>query len=262
MSLKRHSPLTTFAVATAITGAAVVLRWLLTPWMGSGFPLATMFAAVAVAVWYGGSFPALYTAIAGYIICDWLFIPGIGLFGRGELRPELIGLSVYLGSCLSIIALGQAMRAAQEALEAGHRDLSSTNLALESRIEAQSLLASIVASSDDAILSKTLDGAITSWNSGAERMFGYTAAEAIGQSIMLIVPPERRQEELSILDRIRQGDRVEHLDVVRVAKDGRRVDISVTVSPVFDRHGRIIGASNIGRDIAARKDLEGSMLQR
>ncbi len=226
MSSKRRAPSTTFAVTTAIIAAAVLARWLLTPWMGSAFPLATMFAAIALAVWYGGWLPALYTTIAGYIICDWLFIPGIGLFGRGDLRAELIGLSVYFGSCLSIMALGHAMRVAQASLEAGHRDLSSTNLALTSRIEAHSLLASIVASSDDAIISKTLEGIITSWNAGAERLFGYTEAEAIGQSIMLIVPPERRDEELSILDRIRQGQRVEHLDVVRVAKDGRRVDVS------------------------------------
>jgi PAS domain S-box-containing protein len=262
MSLKRRSPLTTSAVVTAIIAAAVVFRWLLTPWMGSAFPLATMFAAVAFAVWYGGWFPALYTAIVGYLVCDWLFIPGIGLFGRGDLRAEVIGLSVYFASCLSIMALGHAMRVAQESLEAGHRDLSSTNLALTSRIEAHALLASIVASSDDAIISKTLDGIITSWNAGAERLFGYTAAEAIGQPIMLIVPPERREEELSILGRIRNGERVEHLDVVRVAKDGRRVDISVTVSPLLDRHGRIAGASKIGRDISARRDVEAALLQR
>ncbi|MDO8680519.1 MAG: PAS domain S-box protein [Acidobacteriota bacterium] len=254
--------MTTFMVATATIAAAVLLRWLLTPWMGSAFPLATMFVAVAFAVWYGGWFPALYTAIGGYIICDWLFIPGIGLFGRGDLRAELIGLSVYLGSCISIMALGQAMRVAQQSLEAGHRELSSTNLALTSRIEAHSLLASIVASSDDAIISKTLDGTITSWNAGAERLFGYTPTEAIGKSIMLIVPPDRRDEELSILERIRHGERVEHLDVVRVAKDGRRVDVSVTVSPLLDRDGRIAGASKIGRDITSRKEVEAALLQR
>ncbi len=262
MSSKRRAPSTTFAVTTAIIAAAVLLRWLLTPWMGSAFPLATMFAAVALAVWYGGWLPALYTAIAGYIICDWLFIPGIGLFGRGDVRAEAIGLSVYFGSCVSIMALGHAMRVAQASLEAGHRDLSSTNLALTSRIEAHSLLASIVASSDDAIISKTLEGIITSWNAGAERLFGYTAAEAIGQSIMLIVPPERRDEELSILDRIGHGQRVEHLDVVRVAKDGRRVAVSLTVSPMFDRQGRIVGASKISRDITARKEMEAALLQR
>lgn len=262
MSLKQRSPLTTLAVATAIIAAAVLVRWLLTPWMGSAFPLATMFAAIALAVWYGGWYPALYTTVVGYIICDWLFIPGIGLFGRGDLRVEVIGLSVYFASCLSIMALGHAMRVAQKSLEAGHRDLSSTNLALTSRIEAHSLLASIVASSDDAIISKTLDGIITSWNAGAERLLGYTADEAIGQPILLIVPPDRRDEELSILDRIRHGQRVEHLDVVRLAKDGRLVNLSVTVSPLHDRQGKIVGASKIGRDITARKEFEAALLQR
>jgi two-component system CheB/CheR fusion protein len=115
------------------------------------------------------------------------------------------------------------------------------------------LLAAIVASSDDAIISKTLDGIITSWNAGAERLFGYTAAEAIGQPMTLIIPVERHAEEKDILRRIRLGQRVEHFETVRVAKDGRRVDVSLTISPVHDRRGRVIGASKVGRDISAQK---------
>jgi two-component system, chemotaxis family, CheB/CheR fusion protein len=115
------------------------------------------------------------------------------------------------------------------------------------------LLAAIVASSDDAIISKTLNGILTSWNAGAERLFGYTAAEAIGQPMTLIIPAERHQEENDILRRIRLGQRVEHFETIRVAKDGRRVDVSLTISPVHDRQGRVIGASNVGRDITARK---------
>ena len=115
------------------------------------------------------------------------------------------------------------------------------------------LLAAIVASSDDAIISKTLNGIITSWNAGAERLFGYTADEAIGQSMTLIIPVERHAEENDILRRIRLGQRVEHFETVRVAKDGRRVDVSLTISPVHDRDGRVIGASKVGRDISAQK---------
>ena len=118
---------------------------------------------------------------------------------------------------------------------------------------AAALLAAIVASSDDAIISKTLNGIITSWNAGAERLFGYTAAEAIGQPMTLIIPNERHAEENDILRRIRLGQRVEHFETVRVAKDGRRIDVSLTISPVHDRHGRVIGASKVGRDISARK---------
>lgn len=119
--------------------------------------------------------------------------------------------------------------------------------------KAAALLAAIVSSSDDAIVSKTLDGIITSWNAGAERLFGYSPAEAIGQSITFIIPTERRAEETEILQRIRQGERVEHFETVRVAKNGQTLDVSLTISPVRDRHGRVVGASKVGRDISARK---------
>jgi PAS domain S-box-containing protein len=114
--------------------------------------------------------------------------------------------------------------------------------------ETRALLASIVDSSDDAIVSKNLNGIITSWNAGAERIFGYAAVEAIGQSITLIIPPERRNEETEILRRLRQGQSIEHFETQRLAKDGRLVSISLSVSPVRNRQGVVIGASKIARD--------------
>jgi PAS domain S-box-containing protein len=125
--------------------------------------------------------------------------------------------------------------------------------------ETRSLLAAIVAASDDAIVSKTLDGIILSWNEGAQRLFGYTPAEAVGQPIDLIIPSEHRQEERQILDRLRQGGRVDHFETVRVAKDGHRLDISLTISPVRDETGRVIGASKVGRDISERKRVEAAL---
>jgi PAS domain S-box-containing protein len=118
------------------------------------------------------------------------------------------------------------------------------------------LLASIVDSSDDAIVSKTLEGVITSWNGGAERLFGYTAQEAIGQPITIIIPLDRLDEERRILARLRQGQPIEHFDTVRVRKDGTKVDISLSISPVRDAAGKIIGASKIARDITGRKRIE------
>ena len=118
------------------------------------------------------------------------------------------------------------------------------------------LLASIVDSSDDAIISKTLEGVITSWNAGAERLFGYTAKEAIGQSITMIIPLDRRDEETRILARLRQGEPIEHFDTVRQRKDGTKVEISLSISPVRDAAGKIIGASKIARDITGRKRIE------
>jgi PAS domain S-box-containing protein len=129
------------------------------------------------------------------------------------------------------------------------RDISESRTVEKER----ALLAGIVASSEDAIVSKSLRGIIESWNGAAERMFGYTAEEAIGQSITIIIPPERREEEREILARLNIGERIEHFETVRVAKDGRALDISLTVSPVKDGHGRIIGASKIARDITQRK---------
>jgi PAS domain S-box-containing protein len=118
------------------------------------------------------------------------------------------------------------------------------------------LLAAIVDSSDDAIISKTLDGIITSWNAGAEQLFGYTPQEAVGQHISLIIPRDRLQEETTILERLRQGERIEHFDTIRVRKDGTLLDISLTISPLRDGTGKIVGASKIARDFTERKRAE------
>jgi PAS domain S-box-containing protein len=122
--------------------------------------------------------------------------------------------------------------------------------------EITGLLAAIVASSDDAIISKNLDGIITSWNKSAERIFGYTAEEAIGQHITLIIPAERHGEESDILGRLRRGERVDHFHTVRRRKDGSLLDVSLTISPVRDSTGRVIGASKVARDITEQKQAE------
>src|SRR2546425_1699425 len=115
------------------------------------------------------------------------------------------------------------------------------------------LLAAIVESSDDAIVSKTIDGVITSWNGGAERMLGWPAEMADGRHITLIFPEERRAEEDEVLARIRRGERIHHFDTVRVTRDGRLIDVSLTVSPVRDATGRIVGASKVARDVSERR---------
>jgi PAS domain S-box-containing protein len=124
------------------------------------------------------------------------------------------------------------------------------------KTELDSLLAAIVESSDDAIISKDLNGIVTSWNKGAEQIFGYTAAEAIGRPIAMIAAPERGDEMPRILERIRRGEQVDHFETIRLAKGGRRVNISLTVSPVRDGAGRIVGASKIARDITEKKLAE------
>ena len=120
-------------------------------------------------------------------------------------------------------------------------------------------LAAIVTSADDAILSKTLNGVITSWNPGAERMFGYSAEEMIGQPILRLIPPERQTEEGEILARLRAGKRIQHYETVRQKKDGTLIDVSLTISPMRNEAGKIIGASKIIRDISERKQTELSL---
>jgi PAS domain S-box-containing protein len=134
-------------------------------------------------------------------------------------------------------------------------------LALPAQLDVQGWLASLVESSDDAIISKDLHSTILSWNAGAERLFGYTASEMIGKPITLLMPPDRADEEPGILERIRRGDRIDHYETIRRRKDGKLLDISLSVSPIRDQSGTIVGASKIARDITDRKRAERALLE-
>ena len=122
--------------------------------------------------------------------------------------------------------------------------------------DAEARLAAIVASSNDAIVSKTLDGIVTSWNAGATRLFGFHPNEIVGQSIRRIIPPELHDEENDILAKLGRGERIENYDTVRITKDGRRIDVSLSISPVRDRSGKLVGASKVARDITQRRRSE------
>lgn len=126
----------------------------------------------------------------------------------------------------------------------------------ETADEIRSRLAAIVEGSDDAIVAKDLNGIITSWNKSAERMFGYAEEEVLGKPIALIIPADKRAEEIEILLRLRSGERIEHFETVRVSKEGKRVLVSLTISPVRDSSGKIVGASKIARDITRIKEAE------
>ena len=136
---------------------------------------------------------------------------------------------------------------------------SDTGIDLRSAELAKYWLSAVIESADDAIISKTLGGIITSWNRGAERIFGYTSDEIVGKPVTLLIPPDHIDEEPTILARIKAGERIDHYETVRVAKDGSLVDISLTVSPIKDASGTIIGASKVARDIGARKHAENAM---
>jgi PAS domain S-box-containing protein len=165
-------------------------------------------------------------------------------------RPRAASLATALRAALRARERQYAVREQLEALRVSEERLERS---VQASHEADVLHAAIVESSDDAIVSKTLDGTIRSWNAGAQRLFGYTAEEAIGRPIALILPQDKLAEEADILARLRRGERIDHYETVRVAKDGRLVEVSLTVSPIADRSGRIFGASKVARDISSRK---------
>ena len=167
----------------------------------------------------------------------------------GELRHVCKGgREVVVESRMQLFDNSIVLEANRDITE--RREIEVTLLESEQRLR---FLASIVESSDDAIVSKNLDGIITSWNRGAERIFGYSASEAIGQPITLVIPGERQSEERGILTRIRRGERIDHFETIRQHKHGSLIVVSLTVSPVKDANGKIIGASKIARDITDQK---------
>ena len=182
--------------------------------------------------------------------------------GRGE--PTIQFLNRYRHAAGHYLWLEWTARAVpQEGLiYAVARDVTERVSASEARVRLEHerfRLAEIVDSTDDAIVSKDLNGVVQSWNKGAEKLFGYTAEEMIGQSVTKLIPPEKLAEEDTILRLLRAGKRVDHFETVRIAKDGRRIDISASVAPIHDTQGRVIAAAKIARDIGDRKKLEADL---
>jgi PAS domain S-box-containing protein len=167
----------------------------------------------------------------------------------GELRHICKdGREIVVDSRMQLLSDGTVLEANRDVSE--RKEMEAALLESEQRWRS---LASIVESSDDAIVSKSLEGIITSWNRGAERVFGYSAEEAVGQPITIVIPEDRQNEERDILTRIRRGERIDHFETVRRRKHGNLIVVSLTVSPVKNAAGRIVGASKIARDITEQK---------
>jgi len=175
-------------------------------------------------------------------------------------RDQMIIVERPDGTRASIMPYPTPLRDRQGKIVGGINMLLDVTRSNEAEI-ASRRLAAIVESSDDAIISKTLEGIITSWNRGAEKIFGYTPAEVIGRHISLIIPLERRAEEDEVLAHLRRGEKIDHFETERQTKDGRRLNISLTISPVKDSAGRVIGASKVARDITERKRAEEQLLE-
>ncbi len=241
--------------ALACAAAAVAARALLAPNL-ENVPYFGVFLAVLASVRYFGAGPALFAAAGG-------------AFGSILLFPtNWSRLLLFLLSAALVIGVVETLRRARRDAEK-NAALAQERLAqieketqlraAEERLSSQ--LRAIVESSEDAIISKDLQGIIQSWNGGAEQIFGYAAAEVVGKSIKILLPADRSHEESNIMEQIRRGGKVRHFETVRVRKDGKQIDVSITVSPMRDPQGTIIGASHITRDITEQKQFEEQLRQ-
>jgi PAS domain S-box-containing protein len=239
-------------------GAALIaslLRIALNAVWGTSFPYIFFFPTTLFTALYGGAGPA-WAGIAMCAVMTFLWVlPPTGLLLVSD-RVEVFGLIVYVAADGIIAWIGAAYRALIAESECQRMALAEREESLSRAEAASRRLAAIVESSEDAIIAKTLNGIITAWNSGATRMFGHDDREAVGHSIQLIVPSDRRDEELELRRRVVRGEAVTNLDTVRVTKGGERIDVAISVSPIRDATGSIIGASTIARDIRARRRIE------
>jgi two-component system cell cycle sensor histidine kinase/response regulator CckA len=234
--------------------AVAVMCWvraLLDPVLGDNYPFTAFLAAVFLAAWIGGWRPGLLALVLGYLAADYFFVPPRGYLGHLS-AADAVGLVVYLfvggmaiiqveATRLSFVKLAQVNDRLRE--EAGiHR------------------LAQIVYSSDDAIIGKDLNGVVTDWNKGAEKLFGYSAAEVVGRHVSAILPTDQQGKWHEVMDKLRRRVPIEPFETVRLRKDGSRVDTLLTVSPILDE-GRLIGLSTISRDLSYQKRLEAELRQ-
>ena len=234
MAARSDSRARAYGLACLTFLLAALLRFAVDPWLGESFPFLLYFPAILIAARYGGFGPGLLvTALSAAALRIGYRVP-LGVFAMGG-PMELLQV-------VRFVAVGAVISGLIHIVRAARSD--------------QWRLAAIVESSDDAIVGKDLEGNITSWNRGAERLFGFSAAEAVGRSMTLIIPAERRAEEDEILHRIRSGQRVEPFETLRRRKDGSHVEVSIRISPISDDSGTIVGASKIARDITDRKRIE------
>jgi PAS domain S-box-containing protein len=209
----------------AAVAAATMARVPFEPFLRGRAPYALFFLPILFAAWRFGVGPTL-VAIVASLSSAWAF-------AMPHVEPGYdVSIVLFVVVSGAMLAMARAARA---------------------RADAAAFSEAIIGASDDAILTKDLNGIIRSWNPGAERIFGYTAQEIVGRPVTTLIPPAQQDEEAQILERLRRGERISHFETVRLAKGGRRLDLSLTVSPVRGRFGEIIGASKVARDISDRK---------
>jgi PAS domain S-box-containing protein len=253
-----------FAVLSAALGFAA--RYALIPVLGqSDLAFLLAFPAVAAAAWVGGLGPGILCSLVSIVIADYFFFAPVHRFLPVS-SSQAVSLVVFFCASMLIATLGERSRRALQRVTTEftsrlekESELRLTNELLKAAENASSQLAAIVRSSDDAIVSKDLKGIITSWNAAATRTFGYTPEEIIGRSILTIIPPELHDEEARILNVIASGEPVNHYETIRIRKNGEPVQVSISISPIRDRFGRVVGASKIARDITKHKRIENAL---
>jgi PAS domain S-box-containing protein len=212
------------------------------------------FAVLPLVMWAALRFDTSVTALSIFLLATIATVEtalGYGPFGPFAANTPLINtvlMDVFFG-VVSTTGLTLAALVAER----------EQSLRQQAGLEARLRLANIVESSDDAIICKNLDGVITSWNAAAQRIFGFTEAEAVGQPITILIPPGLADEDNKILQRLRAGERIDHLETIRVGKTGKKVDVSLTISPIKDAAGRVVGASKIARDITQRNWVDAEL---
>ncbi len=247
----RENPFADYGVAVAAVAVATMIRWVIGAHVLSGIPFTVYIPAIVLATLLGGFWPGVLATILSGLVAWLLFVPPS--FHLAHTWPEVASLLAFILISILLVGLVTALNSAVDRLLILGQSLQAEIERCRLAEQDARRLAAIVESTDDAIIAKDLNGIITSWNQGAERLFGYTADEAIGKRVSMLIPPDRDNEEPAILERIRSGERTDHYETVRRCKDGSLIDISLTVSPVTDAAGTIVGASKIARDITERR---------
>ena len=235
-----------FVYGAALGGLllATLIRWAMGGLVHDRIPFTTYYPAIVIATLLGGFWLGMLASFISGIVAWWVFMSP--QFGFAFNSAQTTSLITFILVCLLLVGTVTALNSAIDLL------LVEIDNRQKMQLAAGQLFA-VAETSEDAIITKDLNGIITSWNRGAEGIFGYEVDEVIGKSVSLLIPPDRHDEELSILARIRKGERIENFETIRRRKDGGLIDISLSVSPLADASGKIVGASKVARDITERK---------
>ena len=239
----QHNPRIVYGAALGAILFATFIRWAMGGVVHDRIPFTTYYPAIVIATLLGGFWLGMFASVLSAIIAWWIFMPPLE-FSLNE--AQATSLITFVLVCFLLVGIVTALNSAIDLLLAELEHRRRTKLALGQ-------LHAVSETSQDAIITKDLNGIIMSWNKGAERVFGYEAYEVIGKSISILIPPERHDEELAFLERIRRGQRIEHYETVRQRKDGTVIDISVSLSPLADARNVIVAALKIARDITEQK---------